>query len=248
MKISSWTPLALAAVISCSPLTNSDDDSGLTFRQIETPDFVFLYTRSDSATMDEFIADMNAKLARLEAAYKVDSTPQFTVVLYPSSGTFQDANDQSWWVTGITRGLTRMEIVSPFAPNQVFDMWPDTRAEHMLAHLVARVVNPAIANSPRWLWEGLALYESGQKTAVHTVEFFKPDAQPALSQLNGGVGTPIMDVGYYLGEFLEATWGRDGIIELIEADGNLDTAFGLTGQAFIAQFVAFVRTKYGLPS
>jgi hypothetical protein len=171
-----------------------------------------------------------------------------TVVLYPDRRSFQDANSSASWVTGVTRGRTRMEIVSPYAPNQVFDLWPDTRAEHMLAHLVTLAINPQFGNNPRWLWESLALYESGQKTAVEIIPFFQPDAEPALSQLNGGgLNTPVLDVGYYLGEFMTLTLGPDVIIELIESGGNLQTTLGLTGNQFIAQFVAFVRARYGLP-
>ena len=140
-----------------------------------------------------------------------------------------------------------MEIVSPYGPNQVFDLWPDTRAEHMLTHLVQLAVNPSIGNNPRWLWESIALYESGQKTAVHAVPFFFPDAEPELDDLNGGFGTPILDVGYYLGEFMDVTFGRDAIIELLESEGDLQATLGMTDEAFIAQFVAFVRTRYNLP-
>ena len=245
-RVSRLGSLVLVVTLAaCSQLTGSDN--GTTFRRLDTPNFVFLYTNSDVATIDTFVADMEAKLVRLRGVYRVDSMAVLTVVLYPDRRSFQNANNSSSWVTGVTRGTTRMEIVSPFGPNQVFDLWPDTRAEHMLAHLVQLAVNPEVANNPRWLWESLALYESGQKTPANIVEFFAPDAEPALSQLNGGFGTPIIDVGFYLGEFLNVTFGPEVVIALIEAEGNLET-IGLTGEQFIAQFVAFVRARYGLPS
>jgi hypothetical protein len=239
--------LSIGLLATCSPVTGSDNDNNLEFLEKSTENFVFVYTRSDSPTIDALAASMEAQLARLMTKLQVDSLPTITVVLYPSRATFQEANNTDFWVPAVSR-RTRIEMISPNAPNQVFELWPDTRAEHMLTHIVSYGVNDDSGNNPRWLWESLALYESGQKTAASAIEFFKPGAQPALSQLNGGYRTPIFDVGYYLGEFLETRWGVQGIIDLIEEEGDLPAVLGLTGQQFIDQFVAFVRQKYGLPS
>jgi hypothetical protein len=168
--------------------------------------------------------------------------------VFPDKRSFQDDNQSANWVTGLTSGNDRMEIVSPFAPNQVFDIWVDTRVEHMLTHLVTRAVNDDVGDIPRWLWESIALYESGEKTPARAIPFFAPDAEPELDQLNGSFGTPILEVGYYLGEFLVTTYGPDVFVDLLESDGDLETTLGLTDEEFIAQFVASVRTKYGLPS
>jgi hypothetical protein len=235
----------ICAVASCSPLSNPDDDSP-DFRQKTTSHFLFLYTSSDDATIDALADDMEAMLARLKAKFQVDTTSQITVVLFPNRATFNDANNSEFWVTAVTRGRSRIEMVSPDAPNQVFDLWPDTRAEHMLTHIVSLRVNASSGNNPRWLWESIALYESGQKASIGNVDFFAPDGEPSLSQLNGGYGTPIFDVGWYLGEYLETTYGTQVFIDLLEAEGNVAETLGISGDQLIADFVAFVRQKYEL--
>lgn len=237
----------VAILAMCSPVSDPGDDNDLEFLQKTTPSFVFLYTKADNATIDALAADMEAKIARLKTKLMVATLPAITVVLYPTRASFQEANNTDFWVPAVTRGAARIEMISPDAPNQVFELWADTRAEHMLAHIVSLGVNGDVGNNPRWLWESLALYESGQKTAAESVDFFKPDAEPALNQLNGGYRTPVFDVGYYLGEFLETTYGVDTIIELLEAEGDIAEVLGLTGEQFITQFVTFVRQKYGLP-
>lgn len=235
-------------VAACSPLSDTIDSSGVEFKSHQTAHFDILYSDVDNETVDSLGADMEEKLARLMGVLKVDTMPQITAVLYPDRYSFARANNTDYWVTGITRGRTRMEMVSPDGPNQVFDLWPDTRAEHLIAHLVSLGVNPSAGNNPRWLWESIALYESRQFIHPRAYSFFAPGETHTLSELNGGYGTPILDVGYFLGEFIVDQWGTQGFIDLLKAGGNIPDALGIDGTQFMAQFIAHVREKYNLPS
>jgi hypothetical protein len=245
-----WGAAVAALIISaatCTDSTGTSQNGG--FRELRTPTFAFFHTNADTAQIDEFSSFMDTRLAQLMALYGVESMPVINVFLYPTRASFIDANPtvQSY-VTGFVRGNSRIEIVSPFAENQVYDLWPDTRAVHMLTHAVSLDLHPTSANNPRWLWESIALYESNQRSDPRYVEFFAPGAEPALDQLNGNAGSPIFHVGYLLGEFIVETWGAGMFRTLTLAEGNVQSSLGLTPAQFVAQFVSFVRTKYQLPS
>jgi hypothetical protein len=236
----------VAIASTCSEPTNAV--AGPDFRERRTANFVFHYTPADSAGLPALIALMDAELARNMALLGVDSMPVVTVLLYPDLASFRGNNNYESWVTGFVRGSTRIEMLSPNAPNQVFALWPDTRAAHMVSHVVSLEANDDIANNPRWIWEAFALYQSNQRTDPRGVDFFAPDGDPKLSDLDGGIETPLFKVGYLLGEFIVETWGAPMLATLIRQHGNLATTVGLSEEAFIAEFVAFVRARYGLPA
>ena len=51
-----------------------------------------------------------------------------------------------------------------------------------------------------------------------------------------------------LGEFIVATWGLDGLVRLVQTNGNVPATLGLSVADFEAQWYAFLKARYGVPS
>lgn len=119
-------------------------------------------------------------------------------------------------------------------------------AVHEFAHLVSMQVNPAIPNSPRWLWEAVAVYEAGEFVDPRTLDYMTSGDYPGLEELNATleVDYKIYRVGYVLIEYVVSNWGMDAVIGLIETNGDIAGQLGISPTAFEAGWHLFVEDKY----
>jgi len=117
---------------------------------------------------------------------------------------------------------------------------------HEFCHAVSLSVSSTFANNPRWLWETVALYENGELVPPRTLDYLVRGAYPSLADLNAdpNAGRQIYELGYVIGEFIVAHWGRAGLLDLIRAHGDVNAVFGRTPAAFEMEMYAWIRTKY----
>jgi len=71
-------------------------------------------------------------------------------------------------------------------------------------------------------------------------------AYPTLQQLNADVNSSqqIYQLGYVLGEFVTARWGQEGFVRLIQANGDLPGALGISPTEFETAWSAWIRSRY----
>jgi hypothetical protein len=92
----------------------------------------------------------------------------------------------------------------------------------------------------------VALYENGDFVDPRTLAYLRAGNYPTLAQLTADYSATVRvyEVGYLLGEFIVASWGRDGLIRLIQSNGDLPRVCGVTAQEFEQRWASFVRGKY----
>ena len=117
---------------------------------------------------------------------------------------------------------------------------------HEFAHCVTLRANPRIANNPRWLWESVAIYESGQSVDLRGVSYMAALQPPAFASLNSLDNTLVYDVGYSIAEFVVSRWSRRALADLVAANGDPSAALGVSIDDFERQWFAFARQRYGL--
>ena len=108
---------------------------------------------------------------------------------------------------------------------------------HELAHCVSMRVNPAIPNNPRWLWESVALFEAGQIGDARRLGFVASGRPPTFTELNTIQNTTIYEVGGLIGQFIVETWGRETLLAMVRANGNLLLVPGLTEADFLSRWM-----------
>jgi len=118
---------------------------------------------------------------------------------------------------------------------------------HEFCHAVSLVVNPQFGNNPRWLWEAVAIYESGEFVDPQTISYLVEGNFPTISELNSdfnGGDREIYRVGYLLAEYIIFNWGNNSYVNLIKSNGNILQTLGISTQEFEGAWKNFVIEKY----
>ena len=95
------------------------------------------------------------------------------------------------------------------------------------------------------------------KESVDTVEAFckKVDPRglscmtslqpPTLAQLSQIADVRIYDVGALIGAFIVETWGREALVRLVRANGDVAAVLGVDEATFVGRWMAYTRARYG---
>ena len=119
-------------------------------------------------------------------------------------------------------------------------------ATHEMSHAISLRVNPAFGNNPRWLWESVALFENDELVDPRSLPYLVQGRFPTLSELDAdpNASRQVYEVGYLIGEFVVARAGRDGLLRLIRANGDVTSVGFASVAAFEEAWKAFVRARY----
>lgn len=119
-------------------------------------------------------------------------------------------------------------------------------ATHEMSHAISLRVNPTFGNQPRWLWESVALFENDELVDPRSLPYLVQGRYPTLSELDAdpNASRQVYEVGYLIGEFVVARAGRDGLLRLIRANGDVTSVGFASSAAFEEAWKAFVRARY----
>jgi hypothetical protein len=220
--------------------------------RMTTAHFRLLADRTGAATVTAVGDALELAWTRITSDLRVTDLPATSVRIWEDSTSFYaDMQARAGQVfPGATGWVPDAHTVSMLArPGTPADAAAQT-AVHEFAHVVSIGVNPTIGNRPRWLWETAALYESRQFVDPTTVDYMRNGQYPSLAELDLAyeVSGRIYQVGYVLGEYIVRTWGLDGLVRLIQRNGDLAAAIDVTTAAFETGWYAFLHDKYGLPA
>jgi hypothetical protein len=223
--------------------------SATTVQQYASAHFTFQYSALDAASIADTAARVEAEYARIVSDLGSPNVSRITVVLHETQASIQAAAQNIGGtvatVTGFVQGPATVHALSPnLAVANLTYVQGIRTIVHEFAHCVSLHVNPAFGNNPRWLWESVAVYESGDFVDPRHVQPMVSGQPPSLARLNGFDNGDVYLVGYTIGEFIVSRWGRDGLVALIRNHGETTQVTGLSQAAFLAEWYAFVRARY----
>lgn len=114
---------------------------------------------------------------------------------------------------------------------------------HEFTHCVTMHMNYPLT---RWLYEGVALYESDMFVDPGNLPYIRSGDFPTLAELNSNwqTNTKIYDVGYVLIEFMVETWGMEAVRSLILNGGNISSTLEITIDSFEQLWYIFIQNNY----
>jgi len=182
--------------------------------------------------MVEVASTLNEHRQRIMDSHGVETLPQITIKVWGDREAFEQAflAQESGNAT-IVGGYTDAKNWEVRFFN--FDMPVGLTAVHEFAHLVSIARNSTIDSNPRWLWEALAIYESGRPFVPEISELrcFGTSTGPTLNDLNQHP-INIYRVGHYIADYIVREWGTKALIELIDYNGDTQLALGVSEEQF----------------
>jgi hypothetical protein len=236
-----WT---LAAFAGCDGGSTSDPTHTLEslVPRTRTAHFEVHADRASNETVAEIAAGLEARYGRVVADLETGEVPLIRVEVWKDEGSFFAEMERHFGrrynATGYVTGpsVLRVLTVPQVARN----------ATHEMAHAISLRANPTFANRPRWLWESVALFENDELVDPRSIPYLVQGRFPTLMELDAdpNAGRQVYEVGYLIGEFVVARAGREGLLRLVRANGDV-TAVGFSGPAaFESEWAAFVRARY----
>ena len=213
--------------------------------------FLFSYTDLDIKNIAQTASVVEAEYLRITQDLGASNMPPVNVWFYLTHRDLERAVDPvvgsiPKWSTGLVTAQNQIHMMSPnqgaYGPysRRVSDL------VHEFAHCVSINVNSRIGNNPRWLWESVAIYESGQLVEPKNVPYLVAGAPPSFATLNSMENTLIYDVGYTIAEFIVARGGAAALRQLIVNNGNVNATLGMNQASFERAWFEFVRARYGI--
>ena len=235
---------AACAIAGCSGAADPPTSPSAQWITYTSARFVFRHTALDSASITQTAATLDRERARIMSDLGVGQLPTVTVTLYADRESMRAAvaplvGSIPAFANGLITGADQIHIVSPNAAQTWSYAEGVVNIVHELAHSVSIQVNPTIGNNPRWLWETVALFEAGQIRDRQQLPYCTSGAPLSFNELNSLSNTIVYDVGGLLGEFIVSTWGRETLIAMIRANGNVMQVPGLTEQQFLARWATY---------
>ena len=227
--------------------TISNSESFSTFASAH---FNFRYTSLDASSIATTAARVEAEYSRILADLDSDSSmPTVIVTLYADHRSLElgaQPNTVPSWASGLVTSSTQIHLMSPNLPQWgTYDRMV-ANVVHEFAHCVSLHINGNIANNPRWLWEAVAIYESGQFVDPRTLAYMTSHNPPSLAALSDLNDSRTYEVGYLLVEYIHDVYGQTALHRLIVANGDTASTLGVPLPQFEQEWFAWVRGKYGI--
>lgn len=229
--------------ISDTPDDVNKNDSLLTVKK-STEHFAFLYSNIDNGTIDSIAARLENNYHKITADFRVKKLPVVTVRIYPDLTSFHQSINAAGAPADLMAtafGKDDFRMVSPNATG-IDSILLIQGVTHEFTHVVHLNVDYS-PNNPRWLWEGMAMFEANMFYDPSQFPGFKDKKFPPLSTLGGGMEYML---GYVIIEAIKDTWGFEKVIELIKKQGNVESVLKIDQKKFEEMVYERIFNKYGL--
>jgi len=229
-------------VNSCNKNTSEDN---LITGPVESDHFAFaLYDGLSNSITPPIINEMNNNYDRILNDLDVQSVQKTKIEIWNDEEHFQNDMKRDLGINypgtlGYIYNRTSIRLLNRgnIAHNTV----------HEFVHIVSLYVNNNFGNNPRWFWEAVATYESGEFINPNNLSYLVSGNFPTIAELNSDFNTgnyKIYQVGYLLSEYIIATWGKISYVKMIKQNANIELVLSITTQQFEAGWKDFVMTKY----
>jgi hypothetical protein len=184
-------------------------DSLLQFKK-RSKHFEFHYSNRDKEFIDSLAMNLERSYNKILADFRLKSLPLTKVKIYPDLKSFHlaiNSPDAPPQVLATAFGKNEFRMASPAT-------WGEESGTmiqniiHEFTHCVHLNIDYS-PNNPRWLWEGVAMYEAEWFLNPGEIEPIRNRNFPALRELNNGMEYML---GYVLIEAIKDKWGFNAVI------------------------------------
>jgi hypothetical protein len=227
--------------ISDTPDDCNKTDSLLLLKK-STQHFRFLYSQRDSVSINDIAKKLEANYSKILTDLKVKKIPVTIVRIYPDLKSFHQGINFPHAPENILAtafGKNDIRMVSPNIAGVDSSMIMQGLT-HEFTHCVHLNIDYS-PNNPRWLWEGIAMFESGWFFDPKEIDIIKNKNFPTLAALNNGMEYML---GYVIIEAIKDIWGFDTVISLIKKRGDVSAVLKIDQNQFEEKIFQNIHARY----
>ena len=228
-----------------------DTESSLTYRY-ETEHFRFASSPMDTAQIPELGAYLEREYERLLQEFRIESLPITNIRIYPDYTTYHNAvltPNAPKWQRGRVWDVDEIRMLSPITAEKVTGEQVEINGVvlHEFIHCLHLNLIKNGTRVPGWLWEGIAMYKGCCNWVGNPNEltYIQQGKRPSLKQIERDRAHEIKyDLGYFMIEYLDKTYGWEKILQLIDNNGDIEDALNISRKEFQAEFYDFIEDNY----
>lgn len=216
-------------------------DSLLTLKR-STEHFIFLYSEVDTSSVYHIAEKLERDYKKILSDFKLKKIPVTTVRIYPDLASFhQGINfpNAPENILATAFGKSDFRMVSPTVKG-LDSLMLINGVTHEFTHCVHLNIDYS-PNNPRWLWEGVAMFESGWFFDPAEIDIIRNKNFPPFAALNNGMEYML---GYVIIEAIKDIWGFDMVIRLIKKRGDVQAVLQLKQDKFEEKIFDHIYQKY----
>ena len=201
--------------------------------------FEYWYSKADTSTIDSIDAHLENSYDKILADFHIRQLPVTTVKVYPDLQSFHYAINfphAPAELLATAFGKDEFRMVSPLKGGDDMTKF----IAHEFTHCVHLNIDYS-PNNPRWLWEGIAMFESGWFMDPSGIDEIKNKTYPSLQSLGNGMEYML---GYVIIEAIKDLYGFDKVVELIRNRGDVWKTLSLSQEKFEKKIFEHIHDKY----
>jgi hypothetical protein len=227
--------------ISDTPDNFNIGDSLLPLRKT-TEHFIFFYSEVDSDDIDALASRLETDYVKIVSDLKVANLPNTSVRIYSDLQSFHrgiNFPDAPANILATAFGKNDFRMVSPKTAG-ADSLFIYKGMSHEFTHCVHLNIDYS-PNNPRWLWEGVAMYEADWFLDPKELSYITSKKFPRLASLGNGME---YELGFVIIEAIRELWGFDTVIGLIKTRGDSNKVLQLSEKEFEKEIFSHIYSKY----
>lgn len=223
--------------------------------KLKTKHFTFLYSKNiDKSKINQLSDALETNYQRIANNLKTSPSNNIEVNIYSQRWRYIKAT-KNWSGSGNIEGISKMHFVE--------EAWGENDSKKVAVHEFAHTVTLKLllnqeqepvdskkfdknfSSFPKWLWEGISVYEAEQFVDPKTLPYLNNEQYPSITELNDRLkGGKIYSCGFTIIEYIIYKYGHDNYIQLIKNYGDLKRTLNISEDQFCKEWHEFAKTKY----
>ena len=228
-----------------------DTESELT-QELVTDHFFIQYSEQDIASIEGIAATLERNYIQLISDFGLEQLPQTTIRIYPDKETYNNAvlsPNAPLWQMGRVWDANEIRVLSPVTAQKLTGetLQINEIVLHEFIHSIHLNLVKDGTKVPGWFWEGLAIYKGCCKWIGNPLEldYMKKGKYPSLKKISNDQKVGLKyDLGYFLIDFIVERWGWESVLKLIDLNGAIEAALGVSEKAFENAFYRDLEERY----
>jgi hypothetical protein len=230
--------------------SNSSTEKNNIVLQLESSHFKFYSKEQDKGCLKDLSNELENNYARVTNDLHTSLDEKTNIYIYSDLKSYHEAiyqPDAPNWAVGNAELPDTIDMVNPLKAGNGYSHSDFMKViVHEFTHIVTAKINPNINSIPRWLTDGIAVYEAKQDDNVNQVisRAKAINKFPKLKDLENPY-TFGDDCGYQYSysivDFIIKTYGYDKLIALIKSPADFEKILGITEDNFQKKWISYVK-------